>query len=277
MRIITAVFNYPGQDKYERCLRALTSSIKTNAPNADFHVIRLEAPDPIGGIFQGFINNHVKLEAYAECEIDVPTVFIDADMVVLRDPFQLFDDTFDVAIGRRPVKQQSIFNGGVVLFQPNDIAREFMKQWAEIDGKMLLDKKFHQQYHCRYRGMNQSSFGYMYEEKPVPARIKEYPTAIINACEQDWQNVETLKPYIIHVRKKLLDAVQQPIPISNISRRMRDAARIWRHYAGEAEPQKTRPPSTMNPVKKRKNNYRQQKYRGRIKGEELRKRIADGN
>ncbi|MGD8567335.1 MAG: putative nucleotide-diphospho-sugar transferase [Gammaproteobacteria bacterium] len=232
MKFVTAAFDYPGRDTYKRCLDALVNSIRVNAPYTSFHIIDLEPPDEVPGVFQGWINNHIKLEAYSQVAIDEPTIFVDADTVVLRDPSDLFDGTFDIGIGERPTghRVKSRFNGGVVLFDDTDRAREFMRQWIRTDSEMLTDSEFHKKWHKTYRGQNQSSFGYLYEERREIARIKEFPTGTVNACEQDWPRLGKIRPYIVHVRKQLLRAAQSNCPISRMGRNHREGARLWREY-----------------------------------------------
>ncbi len=232
MRIVTAVFDYPRFDTYTRCLQAFKASIAATNPNAELLVIDLEPPTPIPGVFQGWINNHVKLKAYSRIPIDQPTVFVDADTVFLRDVSELFNSTFDVAIGRRPAggRRRVKYNGGVVLFCPTEAARAFMARWVSIDRKMLQDHDFHMKWHRKYNGQNQSSFGCMIELHSAKVRIQEYPTGVLNACEQDWSRVGREVPYILHVRKRLLQMAHNRLSIWTIPKHLQPAVRIWRDY-----------------------------------------------
>lgn len=234
MRIITAVFNYPGNNVYERCLNAMTKSIHETNPDADFRILRIPPPAPVEGAFQGWVNNHVKLRAYANQPLDQNTVFVDADTVFLRDISELFEHEFDIAIARRPHTEKAIYNGGVVLFKPSQPAREFMSNWITVDKHMLYDQEFHEKWHKKYRGQNQSSMGYLLENNPRRICVKEFTTAVLNACEQDWANIDKQVPYILHVRKRLLELAQSGIGIDHVSPRYRKAIKIWRGYEEKA-------------------------------------------
>jgi hypothetical protein len=230
VRIVTAHFDYPGETAYSRCLCALRASVKQNAPGAELVVLELRHPAAVKGAYQGWVNNHIKLRAYSQIEIDQPTAFIDVDTLVLRDITQLFDRySFDVAAARRPAPKEHLFNGGVVLFKPTARAREFMRKWIDIDEQMLHDQEFHKPWHKKYNGQNQASFGYLYETQSK-AKIAELPTAMLNACEQDWPNIEAVKPYVLHVRKRLLITAQGIGSLANVGPRYRHGVKLWREY-----------------------------------------------
>jgi hypothetical protein len=231
LHIVTAHFDYPGVNKYARCLTALRQSIKENCPEAEFTVLELRHPEPITGVYQGWVNNHVKLQAYSDIPIDRDTVFIDSDTLVLRDLSEVFVPGFDVGIAKRPesAKKRAIFNGGVVLFRPTKAARRFMAEWIKVDTEMIYDQKLHMQWHAKYKGQNQASFGMLYETMHG-VRIREFPTAKLNACEQDWPMVSTHLPYVLHVRKRLLAGALSHVPADLLAPRLRDAATIWRNY-----------------------------------------------
>jgi len=227
MKIITAVFNYPGRDKYERCLRALSNSIERTNPEAELKVLRLGPPPPIEGALQGWVSNHVKLEAFANEVLDDNTIFVDADTVFLRTADSLFDKDFDIAIGRRNGGKVP-YNGGVVLAKPTPAARQFIDMWLGTDKVMLHNQKFHQEWRAKYNGQNQASFGYMIETYPDLINLYEYPTSVINAVEQDWPRMYDIDPVILHVRKKLLGYAISDMPINEVPRQLRKPVQIWR-------------------------------------------------
>ena len=232
MKIVTAYFDYPGRNTYARCLRAFKASIVMSNPDAELQILELEPPEPVEGAYQGWVNNHIKLHAYSQIPIDQPTVFVDIDTIFLRDVSELFDKTFDVAIGQRPHwgGRRVRYNGGVVLFKPTQAARRFMAWWSAIDGNMLENQDLHMKWHVKYNGQNQASFGCMMELHSKKTRIHRYPTAVLNACEQDWPRISENVPYILHVRKRLLKAAQSPRPLSTIRKPLQAATKIWRYF-----------------------------------------------
>jgi len=230
MKIVTAVFDYPGVDTYERCLRAMSNSIKATNPKAELNILRLDPPEPVSGAYQGWVNNHIKLDAYSRVVLNDYTIFADVDTVFLQDASKLFNTYFDVGIGRRPPSAKVKYNGGVVLMQPTDSAREFMENWIQVDADMLHDQKFHKPWHAKYNGQNQASFGYMIETYPGMITLKEYPTDLVNAVEQDWPYIGQSKPVILHVRKQLLRNALTHYPLKQIRPHLREAVKIWREY-----------------------------------------------
>jgi len=232
MKIITVVFNYPGNNTYERCLKALSNSIAETNPDADFKILRLEPPAEVEGALQGWVSNHVKLAAYANEVLDDNTIFVDADTVFLRTADSLFDKDFDIAIGRRNGGKVP-YNGGVVLAKPTPAARQFIDMWLGTDKVMLHNQKFHQEWRAKYNGQNQASFGYMIETYPDLINLYEYPTSVINAVEQDWPHIEKIDPFILHVRKKLLGYALSDMPIRKIPHHLQRAVQIWRELEND--------------------------------------------
>jgi hypothetical protein len=208
----------------------MSNSIRVTNPEAEFHILRLEPPGPVKGAYQGWVNNHVKLKAYSEMAINQNTIFADADTVFLRDVSELFNPDFDIAIGRRPSSAKAKYNGGVVLFKPTAAAWAFMRQWISADYRMLYDQDFHRPWHQKYNGQNQASFGYLIESLACAINLYEYPTRIINAVEQDWPHIKRTKPFILHVRKQLLDVALSGQPIRQLPSRFRDGVEIWRTW-----------------------------------------------
>jgi len=229
MKIITAVFDYPGENEYSRCVTALENSVKQSNPEAEFVLIRLQAPNYCYAWNKpGWHNNHIKLMAYSEQEIDQPTFFVDADTIIRRDLSDLLGD-FDIAIPERPAGARAPFNLGVVLFMPTQRSKFFMEAWAKTDTAMLHDIDLHLKWRNRYSGQNQSAFGCLYEtikdNRPV---FKKYPTKIINACEQDWKDSD--ESYIIHVKTRLRAAALSDLPIEKINPHLRNPVKLWREY-----------------------------------------------
>jgi len=233
MKIITAVFDYPGENEYSRCLAALEQSVKDTNPEAEFIAIRLDPPSECYKWNKpGWHNNHIKLMAYAEELITEPTFFVDADTIIQRDLSDLVGD-FDIAIAERPAGANAPFNLGVVLVMPTVRSEFFMDAWARTDTKMLEDYDFHMEWRRKYSGQNQSSFGYLYETiEPGKIDIKKYPTNIMNACEQDWTKSEI--SYIIHIKTRLREAALSDKPLSKIKPGLRKPVETWRKYEQKA-------------------------------------------
>lgn len=230
MKIVTAVFDYPGEVEYSRCVNVLKTSVKKNCPSASLDVIRINPPDECYTWNKpGWHNNHIKLQAYADYNITEPTFFVDADTMVLRDlePIVAEADGFDAVISKRVRGAIAPYNLGVILVMPTNNARVMMKSWIAIDRQMLNHIDLHQAWRSKYRGQNQASFGLIYESLDFLS-IKKMPTKILNACEQDWGNISDA--YIVHVKTRLRTAALGYEPIEMLSPNLREAAKIWREY-----------------------------------------------
>jgi len=229
MKIITAIFNYPGETEYSRCLKVLEASARKTNPDAEFISIKLEYPHVCHPWNKpGWHNNHIKLMAYSQIEIEEPTFFVDADTIIQRDLSDLVGD-FDIAIAERPKGARAPFNLGVVLFMPTFKARYFMDAWAKADTAMLESIDFHKEWRAKYSGQNQSAFGYLYETiKTNRPEFKKYPTKIMNACEQDWTKSDM--SYIIHIKTRLREAALSGKDLSEINPNLRTAVKLWREY-----------------------------------------------
>lgn len=229
IKIVTAVFNYPGENEYTRCVNALEASAKDSNPNAELLILKIDPPQKCHRWNkEGWHNNNVKLKAYSEVEIDKPTFFIDADTIILKDLTDLIG-SFDIAIAERPARAKAPFNLGVVLFMPTFRARSFMDAWIRVDNSMLNDINFHMTWREKYLGQNQSSFGYLYENTIANRpEFKKYPTEIMNACEQDWTNSEM--SYIIHIKTRLRNVALSGIPLKKIKPGLQRPVKIWREY-----------------------------------------------
>jgi hypothetical protein len=235
MKIITVYFDYPGTDKYKRCLNAFRNSVKKTNPEAELIVIEIDPPLMQGDDRNkiGWVYNHVKLKkmigrVLVEDSEDI--ILCDCDTVFLRDASELFKDNFDIAMGRRPGYAAVPYNGGVVLCRPTWETKCFMTSWLNTDTMMLNDYELHMKWRDKYNGQNQASFGCALETKRGEIHFREYPTALMNACEQDWPRLPEVTPVILHVRKRLLSEAQSKKNIDEIDPALRAAVKVWRGF-----------------------------------------------
>ncbi len=242
MKIISVVFDFDNAGRYEKLARVFEHSVRKNCPGAEFALIKMAAPPPKGGK-RCFDSNTVKLEEWARqlAATDHDVVFMDCDMVVLRDLADAFKDpNFDVGITtRRAVPFQSSggslpINGGVIFIRNNEAGREYVDTLVKKNREMYEDKSKHDPWRAKYGGMNQAAMGYLQDHPGgMRARVKHFPCNIWNACKPEWMGVST-ETYVVHIKSDLRRAALNDVRDNTIDQRFYVAINVWRKLAAEA-------------------------------------------
>lgn len=73
----------------------------------------------------------MELEFLASSDCDGDTVFLDSDVIVNRDPADIFDGTFDVGLTWRSDPPDAPFNGGVAFYRKTPAALKFYRHLIE--------------------------------------------------------------------------------------------------------------------------------------------------
>jgi hypothetical protein len=236
MKAATVVFDYDDKDRYERLLDVFLESIRENSPAVEPVVIRMPAPMERRANI-GFTSNHHKFKAWLEFareQVD-PFVLMDCDMIVTGNLADAFAYDFDIGITRR-TKANWPYNGGVVFVKPTAEAIAFIEAWAEADARMYADSTFHQTWRNVYKGMNQASLGYTLEENNPGAKVRDFPCAIWNACNEDWAKI-TDATRVIHVKSNLRKAVLGEAG-PYMPSKLHAAVRIFKRYEAQARKRK---------------------------------------
>jgi hypothetical protein len=269
LKIVSVVFDYGYDNRYSVLSQVLSYSIKKNCPEAQFKLIKIDPPVlKKGHKFKSFCSNTVKLKLWLEelknTEDDV--VFLDCDMLVLKDISSAFNSEFDIGYTKR-TKAAMPYNGGVVFIKNNKKAIEFIELWDRINDKMYNDYNFHAPWRDKYAGMNQAAFGYIMEKEKFDAKLKQFPCAEWNACVEDWPSINgTTK--IIHVKGGLRRAIfNSRLPEEY---RYSRAIIIWNNYAVAANVRRGR----IQPTKELTYAESQHPLLKRVKG--LRRRACPG-
>lgn len=220
---------------YSRLLAAFRTSIQENCPNDELEVVELNPRNYPGTyhIKTSYVGNSVKLAYWAQ-KVETETqnlCLIDGDTVVLKDMNHVFDYDFDIAFTVRSAGERLPINGGVLFIRPSNKVSQFMKQWSEINNKMLIDLKFHMEWYRIYNGINQASFGYMLNENIKKngsgLKIIEVPCEKYNACDpQNWRAIND-NTHVVHIKSDLRIACLKNIFIKDYS----TAINIWNKYA----------------------------------------------
>ena len=207
MQIVTVCFDYPDRPEFGKLLNVFRSSVKRNMPDAEYIEYRPKPPE-YDGRNHGYLDNTFKLDIWYEhmMTADQPVIFIDCDMLALRDVSYVFDMNFDIAITACPRGYMVPLNGGVIFAKPNWRARVFFQRLKEINQKMYDDYEFHKPWQDKYHGMNQSAMGYVLEKYSESINIKALPTLEFNAIECDWKYVRD-RTCFLHINKGLRRAI----------------------------------------------------------------------
>jgi hypothetical protein len=255
MIIVSDLFNYPGDTRYEKMAKVLEYSAKKYSPNVEFRMIRHEAPKTIRGK-TCFASNNLKLQKWVEMldHINDDVILLDCDMAILRDVSNAFDEPgFDIGITYlNDARERLPFNGGTIFVRNTDSAKAFMRKWLEIDNHMYRsDDKLHAHYRDKYAGMNQASLGMLleHEEMQSGAVIKKLDCHEWNWCRDRWVIPKNgMGPRVLHIKSQTRKNVFLPTAIELLDPKVREAVRIWRNLADEAGAQKF-PEEALNPGK----------------------------
>lgn len=220
MKIVTVQFNYSDFYDFALLRDVFKESCAVHMPAVTFEDIHIDPPKPMPGRPRNFKYNTTKLKIWRDImeEATEPIIFADCDMMAMRSAEHAFDIDFDVAFTQRTRVHRIPMNGGIVMARPTEPAKEFFRKWYEINNKMLQDPKFHQAWRGRYAGMNQSAFGYVYEELVKRGKLKmklhEYKTREWNAVDCDWQHVDN-KTVFVHYKSGLRRLVLMSKPVQH--------------------------------------------------------------
>lgn len=249
MKIVSVVFDYPTHShKYSKMAKVWEYSIKKVMPDVTVELIKIDPPH--WEVKKSYTSNTVKLDLwYKSLEAtNENIIFMDCDMFVLGEMESAFDNDFDIGytVKARIHKTSCRINGGIIFVKNTENAKAWMNELLKINEKMYYNEDFHNQWRCKYYGMNQSAMGYMSERYKGPAKVKEFSTLIYNACDCDWKNVKS-NTKIVHIKGKLREYILKNKDHFHYSYIIKK----WRQYHGAPIPV----------VKKRSKKTRRQRRR----------------
>lgn len=220
MKAVSVVFDYGSRDNYNRLADVLEKSWAENA-RVPLELHRIQAPET-GQRHASFYSNTKKLELWREC-FDQDTIFVDADMLCLRCPSGGFELVEDIGITGRSGPLP--LNGGVMFIKHTKRGKAFMKDFEEINARMLEDKKFHKQWQDKYAGINQSAIGYLIENE-----YQDYDLLpeVYNLCDgwEDWRTA-----HLVHIKGHLRKICLRRRIRRRVKNPLSDIAMEWVKYA----------------------------------------------
>lgn len=231
MVILTVQFDIVGYNDYKVLLSVFESSVKRHMPEAQFVKIILPGEERTSDMRCGKHANTRKLQAWVDYidNTDENVILADCDMLMVRSAEHAFDQPFDIAYTRRVDGGRIPFNSGIIMVRPNERSREFMHKWLEVNNRMYTDSAFHAKWNEKYKGMNQTAFGYLLETGEHNAHLHAYPTREWNAIDADWDKIgeETVFVHYKGVLRSCVLTGKAPLgsmiyPVS-----------LWRREAGQ--------------------------------------------
>lgn len=203
MKIVTTL-GESGIADYKPLYEVFSHSVAKNT-SAELVCLPIECPKKSGHHTDSLAMNHVKMLEWARYieTVDDDVVFMDCDMMVLRDIGEAFNDfDFDIAITKRD-RHNLPFNGGVVFVRNTKAAHAFIKLWAEVDTQLWEDEVLHVKWRKKAHGMNQASLAYILNDKlhtDTGAMIAMLPCERYNAVEEHWSHIVAKQAYAVHCK-----------------------------------------------------------------------------
>ena len=255
------VFDFRESNAYAVLAQVWEKSAILNNPNAKVILNKRKAPDTHGTPKRCMISNTVKINDWVNVMNQYPDdyiVFMDCDMLVLKDLAHVFDKDFDVAVTKHSIGSLP-YNGGVVFVKNTQKAKDFMRLWADVNLKMFKDRTYHGKYIKKYAGMNQAAFGAVITEykhkfyfdkenhNDKQSHVLNLPCSIYNLCRGYWPMVNT-DSYIVHIKSELRQACLWDRP----SKETEACYRLWKKFealAGIERKQIINYPKKINKIK----------------------------
>ena len=222
MKAVTVQFDQSGS-RYERLLDVLIASWNANT-SIPLQVLRIPAPKT-GLRNDAFYYNHAKLRKWID-SVDQDTIFIDCDMLCLRDISDGFDNVQHIGVTVRPGDYP--MNCGVVFVRHNPKTMAFLEKWYEIDAQMLADEGFHMKWYKKVAGMNQSSMKWMIDNG-YGDMVSTLPCTTYNLCDGQWDQWQQAK--MIHIKGYLREYIMGGRPPKEfISESYKQIKSVWQSY-----------------------------------------------
>jgi hypothetical protein len=206
MEIHSVYFPSNGTIPFERLRRVFERSVRESMPEIPLVMHEMGKCETRTDRIYGMSSNCQKLAKWVEIATTATTdiVLCDCDLMAVASIADAWETPFDVAYTKR--KGQFPFNSGVVFVRNTGIAKEIMREWLTINGRMYEDPAFHARYRARYAGMNQSAWGYILESGKYAKHIAAL-SPIYNACGAEWATLPDIRIYHVkdHLRKCCLN------------------------------------------------------------------------
>lgn len=228
MTIFTVKFDVDKTGSWAKLLNVFVRSVRENAPDAKVIVHEIPKPQHHRGKAVNLTYNTAKLQCWSDYmqKAKDKTIFIDCDMLCLKNPASVFQYVFDIAITTGGQGAKPPLNAGVIFVNPTYRAREFFKQWVIINNNMYSDAVFHGLWKSKYLGINQAALGCMIETGLCDDILK-LPQNIYNLTDKLWGEID-IKSIFVHIKSELRNHALQGLPPHG---KYTTALKLWYKYA----------------------------------------------
>jgi hypothetical protein len=204
LTILTVQFDIVGYTDYKRLLAVFQRSVRRYMPDVKFETIVLSSEYRTDDMRYGKWANTKKLRVWADYieKAEDNVILADCDMLMIKSAEHAFDKQFDIAYTRKAKGGKAPFNNGIIMVRPTRAAKDFLWRWVEINERMFIDGAFHAEWNKRYKGMNQTAFGYLLETGEHDAELHAYDTKEWNAVDCNWGEIDDSTVFV-HVKGSL--------------------------------------------------------------------------
>lgn len=206
MQLHTLLFGNRGS--YERMVNVLFRSVLKHSSNTPLIIHQKQLPKELKwkglGRDQTVIDNTAKSQYFAELIQSLKNKdvvgLIDCDTMVINPLESIEKMDFDIGITWRPDKAKLMFNSGVVFVRVSQRIKDFYKEWADVATEMLESRKFFDAWRDPYGGVNQTSLGYMLEQKEwKKIKVLKLPCQEWNCENSTWHKFDPASTRIVHI------------------------------------------------------------------------------
>jgi hypothetical protein len=212
MTIYTVCFKYPDRPEYKILLEVFRKSVKHHMPDVNFVSVEPIPPPYERHRVPGYLDNTFKLDLWVKFfnETNDNILFMDCDMLALRNGEHAFNVPFDVAYTAIKQPYKAKINGGVIMTRPTEEAYEFLNELLDVNNRMFKDVDFHEKWRTEkgYAGINQAAMGCVLETGINGAKVHKYMTREWNAIDRDLQDIDNSTVFV-HMKSKIRKLVLQ--------------------------------------------------------------------
>lgn len=232
-QIVTVIFD-ANELGFDRLRAAFIRSARANAgPDAAIRVIQVRRPKCEAVYKPTYPDNTQKLHIWRDVvkAAKIPTVLLDIDTLVLRDPSAAFDEgEFDIGITVRPHKMW--INAGAIYARPTRGARDFMDAWVTENDRLYAEPDEMYDALKRHNGLNQTAMLNMIESGiPTTCTMAKLECVTWNNCDQTWVHFDPKTTAVLHIKGGLRKYALEQWP-GHGPEHLAVPLQVWRIYDG---------------------------------------------
>lgn len=210
MRVVTVYFEPGNLGRYDaaRMLAAYRRSVA--AVGLELEIILLPTPGPDRNVRnpRWMVEVEAKLRAWLDVMATTtePTILTDCDMLMLRNPADLFDRAdWDIAVTVRPGYPP--INTGVLAVRPTAGARLFAERWWKAHRMLREDPPLYHRWQHLFAASDQASMGWMLVNNQPDCIVRRLPCEWWNCADQEWATDQPDRVRLLHVKGRLRESL----------------------------------------------------------------------